>query len=99
MHFLGGFVSALIILSVMAWRANYSLDLAKSSGLLVLALLGALVVGMLWEIFEYQAGLVWNALGDYPFDIFKDLVMDIAGGYLAYRYFLVLLAKANLISR
>lgn len=99
MHFFGGFVSALIILSVMAWRRDVSQSLSKSSASLALALLGALVVGVLWEVFEYQAGLVWNAIGDYPLDTGKDLVLDIVGGYVAYRYFLVLFTKIKLTSQ
>lgn len=58
-----------------------------SRGLLV-AIIGTVMVGLAWELFEYFAGITFNTVGDYPIDTVKDLIMDILGGYAAYLYFI-----------
>ncbi len=61
----------------------------SSLRVLSVAVLGALVVGLVWELFEYSAGITYNAIGSYPLDTLKDLTMDVTGGYVAHFYFLI----------
>ena len=57
-------------------------------GVLLAAILGTIVVGLGWEVFEYSAGITFNTVGNHALDTVKDLVMDILGGYAAYLYFI-----------
>lgn len=42
-----------------------------------------LLVGGLWEIYEYKAGLTFYSI-DFIFDTISDLSMDLCGGLFAY---------------
>ncbi len=88
MHFLAGLcvgLAALWCYFSTDWRMHIP---TLSLHVLVVALLGAFVVGIAWECFEYSIGLTYNAIGNYRLDTLKDLTMDITGGCAAYLYFI-----------
>ncbi len=74
-HFLGGVTSGLLFL----W-ATYSTGgkISFSS-----TLTWTFIVGVVWEIYEYRNGLTSYSIS-FIFDTLSDLLMDLAGGILAY---------------
>ncbi|MDO8591063.1 MAG: hypothetical protein Q7R65_03755, partial [bacterium] len=88
LHFLGGFCVGLFSLWFFCAGKDIKPSLSSLRTLCV-ALAGAFVVGLGWEIFEYYTGAVFNVLGDYTLDTLKDLTMDVTGGYVAHFYFLM----------
>ena len=87
MHFVGGVFSALVLI----WFFFYStyVGLSKSvSQILVVGILGALLVGSLWELFEFISGVPRE--GKYVIDTTIDLVMDVVGAALATTFILIL---------
>lgn len=88
MHFLGGFFAGLATLWFY-YLAGFHKQLSAASSLqvMIVALIGALTVGIFWEIFEYLAGVTFDVLGNYALDTAKDLTMDITGGYVSYLFF------------
>ena len=81
-HFSGGFLSATLLYSIY--------------GNLLLALLGTVGIGVLWEIYEY---LLWRfVLKDDKYkqekqDTINDIVLDFGGGLTALLIFLLLNLK------
>ena len=58
-----------------------------------------LLIGLLWELFEFYAN---NYIGIYPFDIVdtsSDLFLDLAGGFLGLWYFSkkIMVSKENTV--
>ncbi len=88
LHFLGGFCAALVSLYFYSFFLSKNVSIINPFIVFVTAIFGAAVVGLAWEIFEYFAGLTFNALGNYPFDTAKDLTVDVLGGGAAFLYFL-----------
>ena len=88
LHFLGGFCVGL--LSLWIARQNFRRDFPVSSlQVLLVALMGAIVIGSAWELFEYIAGFTFDSMGNYKLDVIKDLTMDAFGGYIAHLFFLL----------
>lgn len=79
MHFLGGFWIALIVL--WFYKA-FTRNEARSDHGYLLALLGVIVVGVAWEVFEVVAGLT-DAEENYAVDTIVDLIMDTVGALVA----------------
>jgi hypothetical protein len=84
MHFLGGFILASIALWIVAYEVP--VGLRPKVNRLAAAVLMALIVGILWEIFEYVAGITKGEAG-YWQDTLKDITMDVVGGLAAYLVF------------
>lgn len=83
MHFLGGFwfgYSALWILFFSGYVNTPKRDDIKF--FIIVALKIAIVVGLLWEVFEYATGITFSygPVADHVFDTVKDIVMDSVGG-------------------
>jgi hypothetical protein len=81
-HFFGGLGTTLLFL----WFYFYSgliTPAAKVKIIFFSSLFYVLIVGALWEIFEYKFGLVVNSPG-YLSDTFSDLIMDLIGGAVAF---------------
>lgn len=87
MHFLGGFFAGLFTLSLYFFSGYFKKSFASSLLVMVVALFGAIIIGVLWEIFEYFSGVTVNAIGNYALDTTKDLTLDVTGGYISYLYF------------
>ena len=82
MHILGGMFAGLFFLAV--FRSLTASHPFKESFIITLAvaILGALIIGLLWEVYESIAGVTYSAFGGRRFDIIKDVMMDLAGGSL-----------------
>jgi hypothetical protein len=78
MHFLGGIAAGLLAL----WL--YSQGNRRGNEFWA-ALLGALIIGIAWEVYEYAAGVTY-ALDAYTFDTATDLVMDLVGALVPVWY-------------
>lgn len=59
----------------------------------IAVLVEVLAIGIMWEIFEYYAGLTFNPVSSYTFDTTKDLVMDVLGGCATYLYYVKVFKK------
>ena len=84
MHFLGGLFLGLSIIWILSYK-NLSLELSLK--LIFKILLGVLVIGVSWEIFEI---LFNNIIAQMPFntlDTISDIFFDLAGGTFAIFFF------------
>jgi hypothetical protein len=86
-HLLGGFASGLFLLWFFSSENRTGGGRMTSLRVMAIALVGAITVGLVWELFEYCAGITQNTIGSYPLDTVKDLAMDITGGYFAHVYY------------
>ena len=75
---LGGLASWLVGSS----RERFSWPSVSVTAVLVLSF--AFFGGSLWEFYEYSIGYTFNAIGNYPLDTLKDLLMDIIGAGAAF---------------
>jgi hypothetical protein len=87
MHFLGGFWSGLFLIWFFSYYNLLGQPLLK---LILKIMLGALLIGIAWEIFEfaintYYAREVFVANG---VDSVSDIFFDLAGGATAILYYL-----------
>lgn len=92
LHFLGGFCVALFVL----WFATAKSNLQNWSNrkILLTALFSAILVGIVWEIYELYFGLTFLSDGmSYFADTSKDLTMDLVGGIFGFFYTTNLLKK------
>jgi hypothetical protein len=84
MHFLGGFFIGLGLIWLLSYK---DLNLELSFKLILKIILGVLIIGVLWEVFEI---LVNNMLAQNPFntlDTISDIFFDLTGGTFAILYF------------
>lgn len=81
MHVLGGFIFGTLFALLLLHSAS---GRGKS---FLLIICGALVAGILWEIFEYKTGLTFTTAGNYMIDTISDLLSDVVGGLSAYIYY------------
>lgn len=88
LHFLGGFCAALVSLYFYSHFYRRKASFMSSTRVFSVVIAGVIAVGVIWELFEYSAGITFNTVGNYPLDTVKDLIMDILGGYAAYVYFI-----------
>lgn len=81
-HFLGGLWVGLMTL----WIASIFISkpsTVKRSNVVILSLVATLVIGIAWEIFEYQAGIAVSTYEKYVGDTILDLIMDTLGALTA----------------
>jgi hypothetical protein len=97
MHILGGLICSLLALCCLLFFPRL-FPLGKKRAFFYGMIGGALILGFSWEIFEYVNGITNVAFGSYPFDVAKDLCMDVLGAYIGFRYFLQLVKKQLPIS-
>lgn len=83
MHFLGGFFIALGILWFV--RFEVPISIRHRVPLFFTTLIGVLLVGVAWEVFERVFG-AYGAV-NYVFDTTIDLMMDVVGMLVAYVIF------------
>lgn len=87
MHFLGGFWSGLFVIWVLS---DGNLSHRLSVKLIFNILFFVLLIGVLWEIFEFSANnyFVKNLFLANSLDSISDIFFDLAGGIVAVLYFL-----------
>ena len=82
-HFFGGIFAGVLV----AWILFFSGYLEKISittkSLFLASVVGAIVIGVGWEVFERLIGHTWSPEG-YWLDTGIDIVMDILGGILGF---------------
>jgi hypothetical protein len=84
LHVLGGFAIGLMVIwagTLMGWNRAHISDVRAF--FLILGLVTLIGIG--WEVFEYQAGMF--VVGQFFPDTYHDLFSDIAGGLIAYVYY------------
>ena len=81
MHFLGGFLTILILLWIDRWRGT------ALTGTFTQIFLWIMVVGLAWEIYELFFGLTFIDARGYRFDTVLDLIMNTIGASIAYFLF------------
>lgn len=77
-HVLGGVLSGLIIF--------FALSLSNRVTTLFGLLLLSFFVGVLWELFEWQSGLIVLTDNFFWIDTIGDIIADLAGAYISYLY-------------
>jgi tellurite resistance protein TehA-like permease len=83
MHILGGFWVALTSLAIYyAFRGRNEND-HSTVFVYALAIASALLVGLVWEVFEFSVDSIVSEFVTKPADIIKDLIDDLIGGVLA----------------
>jgi hypothetical protein len=87
MHILGGFVLGLIFLTLYHFFPVFRSFQINPNELFLGMLSGVLIAGIGWELFEYYGGLTFDTLDNYQLDTIKDVLMDLSGSLIAYRYF------------
>lgn len=83
MHALGGFLIAGFLLWLVAFEVPASIRPRVPR--LVLAVLLALIIGVLWEIFEYVFGI--SGASEHGLDTILDLGADVGGALIGYLVF------------
>lgn len=86
-HIIGGIFIALLVLWIRflsGYMGNPSIP--SVSRILYLALLGVIIIGISWEMFERLLGMTWNLEG-YWVDTITDMAMDIIGGLVGALFF------------
>jgi len=81
MHFLGGFWLGLALIWFFRLKEI-------SLGLILKIILGVLLIGILWEIFEIVINKTITGNSFNIFDTTSDIFFDLAGGFFAVFYFL-----------
>lgn len=84
MHFLGGFIAGLV--SVYYFFIHNQSRVPTERKIFFTAIISAIIIGVVWEIFEYVTKLSFT-IGDYRLDIIKDLFVDVYGAIVAYVYY------------
>lgn len=83
MHFAGGFFISMFVLWCMTWFQNEDYSYMT---LLLYGLVGTVVVGICWELYELYFGITFIDSADYWSDTGMDIVMDTFGGMVAVLY-------------
>jgi hypothetical protein len=83
MHILGGFWVSLAVFAVYQYLGK---EISTNVNIVFVLLPITLLVGILWEIFEYKTGLAFVSDDGYFFDTVKDLVDDVVGSVVAFYY-------------
>lgn len=84
MHALGGAIAGGFTLIVFRWIRPLAPKLHTPYGTYLFAILGALFVGLFWEIFEKYYDLVFT--DNYALDTTIDIVMDMVGAAIVARH-------------
>ena len=79
MHFLGGLLIGLIILSLLFVRRLFGFAHTHHGVVITTTLFGVLLIGLAWELFEVFFDMTAITRIDL-FDTLLDLVMDLIGG-------------------
>ena len=85
MHFLGGLLVSIIAIWVYYFSGFFSGVSFNKKNLLKFSIIAVLVVGISWEVFEIIIKETINE-PDFISDTFLDLILDLVGAFVAYRY-------------
>ncbi len=86
LHFLGGLGLGLSAVYVCYFSGHFRPRLSRNA-IFYTVLFSALLVGVLWEVFENYSGLTYS-FGNYRLDTIKDMFTDVFGSIVAYVFFM-----------
>jgi hypothetical protein len=92
MHSSGGFFIGLFAVWVLTWKGKIDFSYGQ---LLLIGVGTALIVGVLWELFELYTGITYFFSPDYWGDNGMDIIMDLTGGLVSVWYSYYRLKKVN----
>lgn len=84
MHFFAGVCGALTTYAVLfdsGWWELWQKEFPQIWTRVLIALISVMIVGVLWEVFEYANGLTDSVEG-YTLDVINDLIADAMGAIL-----------------
>lgn len=81
-HFLGGFTIGLFFIWICFVSGVFSKNYPGRKKAILYSVVGVLIVGIGWEIFEYVNGLT-QSTESYSLDVAHDLISDILGAIIA----------------
>lgn len=85
-HFFGGATASFFFLWLYFYSGLFNPSNRSLSKFLFVALFGAMLVSVLWEVFELMLGEASIKKSEYPFDTVLDLIMDFLGALAACFY-------------
>jgi hypothetical protein len=88
MHTLGGLWIALASLFVYKYRRTLPNDIFYPKKLFFVALVSVLVIGFLWEVFEFGIERIGILDLASPIDSLSDICFDLIGGIVGTAYFI-----------
>jgi hypothetical protein len=83
MHFLGGLWCGLFVVYCFAEHQKRLGKSLKVSDVFLAGIVGAIVIGSAWEVYEYVFGLTYTSKSSYRLDTILDMCMDVLGGLVA----------------
>lgn len=86
-HFLGGLWVSISLLWLFFQFGLVNIFKNKKNHNLLVAFVGTLFVGVMWEIFEYYFGIAGVDAPNYVKDTVMDIFFDLTGGLVAYGIF------------
>lgn len=87
-HFLGGLWISISFLWLFFQFGFTNIIKNHKNYNLAVAFLASLLVGLMWEAFEYYFGIVATDAANYVVDTMTDISFDLIGGFVAYCVFL-----------
>lgn len=88
LHFLGGVWVAATCFWLYYFSGLVKVQVISPRYFFLVPFVGALIVGVAWEVFEYLTGLTFVIPGiDYKVDTICDIGMDVIGGMVVYLYY------------
>ena len=90
MHFLGGFFAGSFSLWVLL---TFFKKFQSVRDIFLATFFGAMLIGAVWELFEYFTGLTFVVYSTYTFDTVKDFLMDGLGALGAYAVAVVIMRE------
>jgi len=90
MHFSGGFWAAGILVWVFSYWSGPFINIFRRKEFrnIGVVLIGVIVIGLLWEVYEYTADYFAGRTDYDIIDTISDLMLDLMGGTIAGFYFL-----------
>ena len=94
LHFLSGVSVGMA--TIIVWHYGFNFSKSDKIQMIKIAVFAALVIGILWEIFELYMGLTFISDGiNYVRDTASDIIMDISGGFFGALYAYKLTVKSS----
>lgn len=86
-HFLGGLWVSISLLWFFFQFGSVNVFKNKKNHIFLVAFVGTILIGVMWEIFEYYFGISGVNASNYVRDTATDIFFDLMGGIVAYGIF------------
>jgi len=99
MHFLGGLYIGIMAIWFFFFSGfiGWNIKTVSKARVFYISLISAIMVGLLWEIFEIYAGVVIIDK-NYPLDTIIDIIMDILGASGVAMYVLLKFSNKDFVA-